>query len=309
MIEPQRLMLGDAVRNRAFAEALRRAITPGRTRVADLGTGTGFLAALAARAGAASVWACEAEEGLAALARKTLAANRLPRLRVETGHSTDLMPPTPVDLVVAEVLGNLATEEHLVETLTDARRFLAPGGAMIPCGVEHHVCPVTDPATQRGIDVWPGIGFDYDLTAARRVSLNNLFVRTIDPAHLLDGGAAAQVWERLAFPGQNASRRQGSAVWTLSPAVRVYGFAVWWEATLVPGVVLSTSPLAAPTHWQQIYLPLLEPLDLRADDRLHLDISTDTRPSAGCRVRWSGRQTRRDREVARFAMDNLAGCP
>src|SRR6185436_20244813 len=50
-IELHRKLLGDAVRNAALADALKRTIKPGMT-VADLGAGTGFLSFLARRLGA-----------------------------------------------------------------------------------------------------------------------------------------------------------------------------------------------------------------------------------------------------------------
>ena len=62
MIEFQRLILGDRVRNEAFAKALARTIVRGRSTVADLGSGTGFLAFLARRLGAKRCWLYEVSE-------------------------------------------------------------------------------------------------------------------------------------------------------------------------------------------------------------------------------------------------------
>ena len=61
-IEFQRLILADRVRNEALAAALRRVIVPGRTTVADLGSGTGFLSFLASRLGAKRCWLYETSE-------------------------------------------------------------------------------------------------------------------------------------------------------------------------------------------------------------------------------------------------------
>ncbi len=52
MIEYQRVILGDTIRNTAFMEALEDAIEPCKTVVADIGSGTGFLAFLASKIGA-----------------------------------------------------------------------------------------------------------------------------------------------------------------------------------------------------------------------------------------------------------------
>lgn len=305
VIESQRRLLGDRIRNQAFAAAIAAAVRRGRTRVADLGTGTGFLAILCARAGAADVWACDLDPGVVKLARQVARANDAARIRFTHGHSTRLAPPKPVDLVVAEVLGHFAGEEHMVESLVDAQRWLAPGGRMIPAQVDQLLCPVTGAATQEGIDVFAGHQ-GVDLSEARRVALSNGYVRTLAPADLLEGGRAAQRIDRMRFPGAEPSRRRGAAAWTL-PAGPVHGLCLWWEAELWEGVTLSTSPLAPPTHWEQIYLPLQRPLAAKAGDRLECELRFDTRFEAGCAVQWSGRLLRGGRAVAEFAQDNRVG--
>ena len=51
-IELHRKLLGDRVRNEAFQAALKKVIKPGKTTVADIGAGTGFLSFLARQLGA-----------------------------------------------------------------------------------------------------------------------------------------------------------------------------------------------------------------------------------------------------------------
>jgi SAM-dependent methyltransferase len=305
VIEAQRRLLADRIRNRAYAEAIRLAITAKRTRVADLGTGTGFLSILCERAGARSIWACDGDAGVIKLARATAKDNSATRVRFVHGHSTALAPPEPVDLIVSEILGHFAGEEHLVESLVDAQRWLAPGGRMIPARVEQWLCPVTGDTVQRGIDVFTdhqGV----NLTAARRIALQNGYVRTLDPRELLDGGRAGQVIDRMSFPGDEASRRHGAAAWTL-PKGPIHGFCLWWVAELWEGVALSTSPLEPATHWEQVYLPLQQPLMAQAGDRLEAELRLDTRWDAGCAVQWSGRLARAGKAVATFSQDNRVG--
>src|SRR5215212_4586312 len=69
-------MLNDEKRNAAFEEALTNAITPD-TVVLDIGSGTGLLAMMAARAGAKETITCEMVPLLAELARDTVARNGL----------------------------------------------------------------------------------------------------------------------------------------------------------------------------------------------------------------------------------------
>ena len=64
----------DTARNAAFDFALRRAVRPGM-RVLDIGSGTGLLAMMAVRAGAAEVVSCEMNPAIAGAALKIVAAN------------------------------------------------------------------------------------------------------------------------------------------------------------------------------------------------------------------------------------------
>ena len=57
---------------------------------------------------------------------------------------------------------------------------------------------------------------------------------------------------------------------------------------MAPGVVLSTSPYPPRTHWDQIYLPLLEPLAVQAGDELTLTLESETGgDESGIEVRWT----------------------
>ncbi len=52
MIEFHRLLLGDKARNDAFTKALTQVIKPGKSIVADIGSGTGYLSFIASKLGA-----------------------------------------------------------------------------------------------------------------------------------------------------------------------------------------------------------------------------------------------------------------
>ena len=83
-------MVRDRVRNKAYAMAMRRAIRPG-CRVLEIGTGTGLLAMMAARAGAAEVVTCESNLAVAAAASEIIARNGFAdRVRVISKSSVDL---------------------------------------------------------------------------------------------------------------------------------------------------------------------------------------------------------------------------
>lgn len=129
-------MLRDAVRNAAYRAAIDR-FAPGRV-VLDIGTGSGLLAMMAARAGAARVYACEANAMLAASATAVIAANGLAdRITVFERHSTTLSRVSDLgggaDLVVSELFSETLIGEGVLGSLAHAHSELAaPGALFVP---------------------------------------------------------------------------------------------------------------------------------------------------------------------------------
>jgi type III protein arginine methyltransferase len=126
----------DAPRNQAYEDALNRAVTP-RSLVLEIGTGTGLLAMMAARAGAAHVFTCEMEPAVALAARDVIAQNGLSdRITVLAKQSTrvDLAElGERADILVSETVSNDMLAEDPLPPLEDAiARLVKPGGVVIP---------------------------------------------------------------------------------------------------------------------------------------------------------------------------------
>jgi type II protein arginine methyltransferase len=105
-----RLMLRDVERNEAFEQAIARSVRAGGT-VLDIGAGSGLLSLMAARAGAASVFACEADPALAATAQEVVELNGYSEtVRVLAKRSTDLDRDSDLaggaDVIVVEVFSD-----------------------------------------------------------------------------------------------------------------------------------------------------------------------------------------------------------
>jgi protein arginine N-methyltransferase 1 len=176
----------------------------------------------------------------------------------------------------------------VLETLRDAERFLAPGGTLIPASIVQWVAPVRTDRFERDLRSWREVGFGLDWSDAERMTRNNMYVYAIEPADLVPN--AARSWDALDFRGEISSQRTGTAVWTPHDAGEIFGFALWWDCTLAPGVVLSTSPHAPRTHWDQIYLPLEQPLALKPGDELELELRCATGGEEnGIEVEWRAR--------------------
>lgn len=278
MIELQRKLLGDKVRNDAFHAALQKVVTP-ESVVIDLGSGTGFLGFLASKLGAKHVVFIESGE-IAKTGKKLARRNAIHKATFIHAHSTDVKDLAKADILISETLGNFALEENVIENIEDGKRFLKDKGIVIPGRISQFVCPVVSDRLAKDIDIWD-VGFDLKFDEAREIAQNNMYVKTVRPDDLLKDGA--KEWDTVDFSKKNTSVRTKTITWDIADTT-VYGFALWWDAELVSGVHLSTSPLEAPTHWEQIFLPLLEPLKgMQAE----LTLTSDSRREVKINLSWT----------------------
>src|SRR4030095_11225503 len=95
-IEFHRRMLADRVRHDAFRAALKHAIVPGKSAVADIGAGTGVLAFFARQLCAREVWLSDPGPALG-LAETVAARNGIGGLHFVPERSLDVEDPPRVD--------------------------------------------------------------------------------------------------------------------------------------------------------------------------------------------------------------------
>ena len=106
-------MLNDTERNDFYYDLLSRSIIPGKTKVVEIGCGSGILSLMAATLGAKSVLAIEGSKELANLARKNIQNNNCQdKVRVVQRMSTEVSAADfpeflPADILVSEIFGTL----------------------------------------------------------------------------------------------------------------------------------------------------------------------------------------------------------
>lgn len=135
-------MLADSVRVDAYADALPATVRPGDV-VVDLGTGTGILALLAARAGARVVHGVD-HSPILDVARRVAEANGVANVEFHRTHSSRFDLDGKVDVLVHEQMGNYLFEERMVTNVADLRRrLLRESGRILPARFEFFLEPVT----------------------------------------------------------------------------------------------------------------------------------------------------------------------
>lgn len=145
-------MRDDTRRTPQFIKAIRQRVnaSPGCS-VLDIGTGPFALFALvAARAGAKKIYAVEANPEAVARARDFVAqADDIPEGTIEVleGFTTGIKLPEKVDIVCAEIIGAIASEENCCATIKDAqaRHMKDPTNPFnyIPVGVQTFAAPIS----------------------------------------------------------------------------------------------------------------------------------------------------------------------
>ncbi|MFW9909014.1 MAG: 50S ribosomal protein L11 methyltransferase [Candidatus Thorarchaeota archaeon] len=136
-------LLSQTSRIRKFAEAISRVVTPD-TRVVDVGTGSGILAMLAAKAGAAEVVALDINQESVEYAKKAAFMNGLnDRIDFRVCHFADYFPEEKFDVVICEMLSAmLLVEQQIPATRHIWSYVIKKDGVFLPSSVRTYIATV-----------------------------------------------------------------------------------------------------------------------------------------------------------------------
>jgi type I protein arginine methyltransferase len=267
--------LSDETRTGAYAGALRQAVAPGAV-VIDIGTGTGIFALLACRFGARRVYAIEPDDAIQVAREIAVANGCADRIEFIQAMSTTVTLPERADVIISDMSGVLPWFEQHIPSIADARRrFLAPGGTMIPRRDSSWAAVVEMGASYaRKTGPWDDNRFGLDMDAARRIVVNTWNTARVARENLL---TEPQRWATIDYTVVEDPDVRAQVTWTVTRAGTGHGLAAGFDRTLSDAFCLSNAPDAPdairPLHtYGTGFFPWPAPVTLAAGDVVTVDL-------------------------------------
>lgn len=237
-----------------YAEALRRAVTPGCT-VIDLGASFGAFALLACKYGAGHVIAIEPDPSIELLMPAAKANGFADRITVIRDISTNYTPETKADVIVSDCRGTVPLFQHHIATLADARaRLLAPGGTLLPMRDTLHIALAHWPEVHRSTNrPWLRNKFGIDLSAGHRFAVNAEHKSYLKPRALRSEPQVLTVLDYRSITQPNVDVAVELVATQAGP---VHGLAIWFDAEIAEGLGYSNAPGQPELVYGQLFLPL-----------------------------------------------------
>lgn len=272
-------MVNDAPRNDAYETAIKAQVKPGDL-VLEIGTGSGLLAMMAARAGA-QVVTCEAVPWIAETARAVIAANGLSdRITVVNTLSTALQVggvlPRPADVLLSEIVASDFLSERIIPAVADARaRLLKPDARILPARGGVRCALAGGDLLEMHLFTGPTSGFDLS-------AFNRLYPRSVRyDARLVQPVALSVAADPFTFDFTGGPIPASEQVRFILPANtdgRCAALAQWVWLDFGDGVTFENSPFvdSPASGWQPgFYLPD-RPFDVKRGQGVTIDALHDS---------------------------------
>ncbi|MFQ5832033.1 MAG: 50S ribosomal protein L11 methyltransferase [Candidatus Thorarchaeota archaeon] len=245
-------MLSHHSRLAKFNKALQTLVNED-SYVVDIGTGTGVLAFMAARAGARRVTGIDINGRSVEYARKAARENQLDGVvDFRTLHFSDFSPDIPADIVICEMLSAIMLIEQQIPASRNAvHRILASNGVILPQSVTVYVVPVECGS------VWER--FQVESLHFPKVP------QTVDRSTATDLSDLAILTEFDLFSEECPTRVDKTLEFTVVDEGVVHGLVGLFEAQLYNDIVLRMED-----GWRELFIPFEEPIEVSRDDLLRI---------------------------------------
>ncbi|MBD2188722.1 tetratricopeptide repeat protein [Pseudanabaena sp. FACHB-723] len=247
-------MMNDTYRNNCYEEALQKAVKP-ESVVLDIGSGSGLLALMAARAGAKQVYTCEKVKVVANMARQIVEANGYSQ-QITTFNklSNDLQVGAdlsePADILVSEIFDVGLLAEYAVPSVRHAREhLLKPNAQIIPKSATVYAVLVDSSQVFHQDRVNIVSGFDLSLFNAfsKKADYLQLYLRNFEYITLCK---PFEVFE-FDFCGTNIEPESRNISVQITESGTCHAIVFWFRLWLDDEIYLDTSPFSQDTCWMQ----------------------------------------------------------
>jgi len=268
-------MIADKVRMDPYVYALKAVIEPGSV-VLDIGTGTGMHALLACKFDARVVYAIEPNDAIHLARELALENGFADRIEFIQDISTHVSLPEKADVIVSDLRGVLPLHGRHIPDIIDARkRFLVPGGVLIPKHDTIWVSLVEAKAVYNDLITPWDYPYGISMAAAEQVVLNDWSDENPDIFSDRSLLMEPQIWAEIDYgtidnpefdPARIIQRatREGTA----------HGILMWFDGEIAEGIRVFNGPAADKVA--KVYgcgfFPLLEPVAIVEGDTINLDI-------------------------------------
>ncbi len=248
-------MLNDDDRNRAIEAAIAAADVEGKV-VFEIGAGSGLVALLFAKYGAAHVYTCEMNPSLCEIARRIADAtpyrDRIDILAMSSREviRRELLPGTP-DIIFTETVDSGVIGEGFFEISADIKYLMGPGTLVLPQRIDQYGVIVDSKAFYDLNFVDDVCGFDLS------------FLNTYSTPGYLPVWAALHDHRRLCEPvllrrySYGAANPSSARPVTLTEAGRAHGILSWFALRF--GAETASNAPEAGSHWHQAFHPFTPP--------------------------------------------------
>ena len=234
-------MLADQARMAAYKKAIHQVVKKGDV-VADIGTGSGILAFFAVQAGAKKVYAIEQHE-IIEDAKKLAKINGLDKKIIFIkGRSDSVELPEKVDVIISELIGFFGLEENMQPFKIDARkRFLKPGGILVPSWLELYLVPVeSETIWKENIGLWNSDYYGFDFSPVGSYAVSQRYV--MDCSDRVNPLALPSMISHIDFNEIDDVPLVFQGEGVINKKAAFHGMVGYFRAGLSQNVVLSTSP-------------------------------------------------------------------
>lgn len=246
-------MLNDQTRNNVYHEAIKQAVTSDDI-VLDIGTGSGLLAMMAAKAGAEHVYACEIVKPIAEIAQNIIQENGFnDKITIFDKGSTELQVgrelQKPATLLISEILdigllgeGVLPSLKHATSNLITEEAIVIPAsakiwGVLVNCEnfKEMNTVDIVHGFNLKAFNYFSHSSHGFDLERDAHKALSNPFeVLSID------------------FKNIPASNQEFELDVPVVSSGTVQAVVTWFDLNLFNNIEFSTRKGERHNHWRQI---------------------------------------------------------